>query len=84
MNESRIGWFMGLTANFLDIIKGIGYYQKIDGESNSGMLHFDSSVSPKITALTLKASYDKKGIGNFKVIATLDCRSVAVLDWDIG
>lgn len=77
MNETRTGWFLGLTANFLNIIKGIGYYQKIDGESNSGMLHFGASVSPKITALTLEASYDKRGIGDFKDITTLDYRSVA-------
>jgi hypothetical protein len=77
MNKSRSGWFTGLSANVLNIIKGVGYYQKIDGEANSGMLHFGAILSPKITALSLEATYDKRGIGKFKDITTLDYRSVA-------
>ncbi len=77
MNKSRTGWFMGLSANLLNIIKGIGYYQKIDGQENSGLLHFGASLSPKITSLSLEASYDKRGIGKFKDITTLDYRSIA-------
>jgi len=77
MTERRKGWFGSLYADFFHLIRAVGYYQTIDGQENSGLLHLGAALSPSIPLLALEATYNKRGIGNFKDIRTLDYRSVA-------
>ena len=77
MTEKRRGWYGSLYMDFLHLIRVMGYYQKIDGQANSGMLHLGAGLSPSIPFLAVDATYDKRGISTFKDIRTLDYRSVA-------
>lgn len=77
MTKKRKGWFGALYMDFFHLIRLIGYYQTIDGESDSGMLHFGAQLSPSIPFFALEASYDKRGIEDFFDVTTLDHRSVA-------
>jgi len=77
MIQKRHGWFASLYLDFLHLIRVMGFYQMIDGQDNSGMLHLGAGLSPSIPFLALEATYDKRGIHDFKDIRTLDYRSVA-------
>lgn len=77
MNEKRNAWYGALDLNFFKLVHVIGSYQKVDQTGNSGLLHFGAGLSQNIPLLTADATYDKRGIGSFKDIRTLDFRSVA-------
>lgn len=77
MTKKRQGWFASLYLDFFHLIRLVGFYQMIDGQDNSGMLHLGAGLSPSIPFLALEATYDKRGIGSFKDIRTLDYQSVA-------
>lgn len=77
MTEKRRGWFGVLYMDFLHLIRVMGFYQKIDNQENSGILHLGAVLSPSIPFLALEATYDKRGIHDFEDIRTLDYRSVA-------
>ncbi|MCD6116300.1 hypothetical protein J7K93_04740 [bacterium] len=77
MTEKRKGWFGAMRFNFLHLITAMGYYQRIDGEANSGLMHLGAALSRSIPLISLEASYDKWGVDNLKDATTLDYRSVA-------
>lgn len=77
MNEKRNAWYGGLYLNFLRLVTVMGSYQKVDQYGNSGQLHLGAGLSPNIPLITAEATYDKRNIGTFKDIRTLDYRSVA-------
>jgi hypothetical protein len=77
MTEKRNAWYGSLDLNFFKLIRVLGSYQKVDNTPNSGMLHLGAGLSPNIPLLTVEGTYDKRGIGTFKDIHTLDYRSVA-------
>ncbi len=77
MNEKRNAWYGGLDFSFFKLFHVIGSYQKIDNTGNSGMLHFAAGLTQNIPYVAAEANYDKRGIGTFKDIRTLDYRSVA-------
>ncbi len=77
MTESRNAWYGALDLNFFKLIHTVGSFEKVDKYGNSGTLHLGAGLSPTIPVLSLEAAYDKRGIGTFKDIRTLDARSVA-------
>jgi hypothetical protein len=77
MTEKRNAWYGALDFNFFKLVHVMGSYQKVDKFANSGELHFGAGLSKNIPYLAAEASYDKRGIGTFKDIRTLDYRSVA-------
>jgi hypothetical protein len=77
MSESRKGWYFGLGAEVFHLVNLFGSYQVIDEQENSGMLHLGAMLSQSVPFIALEATYDKRGIGNFKDVRTLDYRSVA-------
>jgi hypothetical protein len=77
MNEKRNAWYGGLDFNFFKLFHVIGSYQKVDHMGNSGMLHFGAGLTQNIPYVAAEATYDKRGIGTFKDIRTLDYRSIA-------
>jgi len=77
MTEKRNAWYGALDFNFFKLVRVLGSYQKVDKFPNSGALHFGAGLSQNIPYLAAEASYDKRGIGTFKDIRTLDYRSVA-------
>ncbi len=77
MAEKRNAWYGALDLDFFHLIRVVGSYQKVDQLGNSGTLHFGAGLSPNIPLITADATYDKRGIGTFRDIRTLDYRSVA-------
>jgi hypothetical protein len=77
MNEKRNAWYGALDLNFFKLVHAIGSFQKVDKYGNSGELHFGAGLAPEVPLVTAEATYDKRGIGTFKDISTLDFRSVA-------
>jgi hypothetical protein len=77
MNEKRNAWYGGLDFSFFKLFHVLGTYQKVDQTGNSGMLHFGAGLTQNIPYIAAEATYDKRGIGTFKDIRTLDYRSLA-------
>ena len=67
----------GLYLDFFHLVKVMGSYQRIDHQTDGGLLHLEAGLSEKIPVLALEATYDKMGVGHFGDIWTLDERSVA-------
>lgn len=79
ITESRKGYYGELYGNVLNVIDVIGSFQKFDDVENSGTLHLGAITSHKLPMIAIHATYDKKNIGNFKDVRTLDNRSIARL-----
>jgi hypothetical protein len=77
MTEERKAWYGALDLDFFHLVRVVGSYQKVDGTGKSGMLHFGAGLSQNIPLVAAEATYDKRGIGTFEDIRTLDYRSVA-------
>ncbi len=77
MTGKRSGWYAGLYADFLHLIKVVGSFEMMDNENESGNLHMGAGLSQSIPFLALEACYDKRGISTFRDISTLDFRSLA-------
>jgi hypothetical protein len=77
MNEKRNAWYGGLDFSFFKLFHVLGTYQRVDAMGNSGMLHFGAGLTQNIPYVAAEATYDKRGIGTFKDIRTLDYRSLA-------
>jgi hypothetical protein len=77
MDAKRNAWYGALDFNFFKLVRGVGSFQKVDNYGNSGELHVGAGLAPEVPMVTAEATYDKRGIGNFKDIRTLDFRSVA-------
>jgi hypothetical protein len=77
MTDKRRGWYAGLYVDLINLVRAQGSYEIMDGEKNSGVLHLGVGLSRSIPLVDVDASYDKRGIGTFKDILTLDYRSVA-------
>ena len=79
ITEKRNGWYASLYVDILHLIKGLGSFQMMDNQKNSGILHLGARSSDSIPFVSMEATYDKWGIGNFKDIGTLDYRSLALV-----
>ncbi len=79
ITSSLKGVFGELRSNILGIVDIIGNFQKLDAVDNSGILHINAITRRHIPLVTFQATYDKKNIGSFKDIRTLDNRSIARL-----
>ncbi len=77
MNKKRQGWYGGLYVDLIHIVQALGTFEMMDNVNNSGILHVGAGLSQSIPLVDIDASYDKRGIGTFKDIRTLDYRSVA-------
>jgi hypothetical protein len=77
MNKKRQGWYAGLYVDLIHIVQALGSFEMMDNVDNSGILHVGAGLSRSIPLVDIDASYDKRGIGTFKDIRTLDYRSVA-------
>jgi hypothetical protein len=77
IQEDRRGIFGELYARVLGLVDVFGSYQKLDDEPNSGILHVGAMTSANVPMFALQATYDKKNIGSFRDIRTLDNRSIA-------
>jgi hypothetical protein len=77
MNEKRQGWYGGLYVDLIHLVHALGTFEMMDDVDNSGILHLGLGLSQSIPLIDVDASYDKRGIGTFKDIRTLDFRSVA-------
>jgi len=77
MDQKIKGWFGGLYLDFLYIIRTIGTFQRIDDQTNSGILHLEAGLANEIPIFDLQAAYDKRGIEKAEDIFTLDRRSIA-------
>ena len=74
------GMFGQLVASILGQLQIIGSYQRLNGISHSGILHFETRIPDLIPSIRLSAAYDKAGIETFKDITTFDNRSVATAE----
>ena len=77
MTEKRNGWYAALTMEMFKVVRVMGFYQKVDGQDKSGMLHLGAGLSESVPFLAVEATYDKWGIGSFKDIRTLNYQSLA-------
>ena len=77
INQDRKGWFGGLTLDVLKFVRVLGTYQLIDGQANSGLLHFGAGLSQDIPLVSFEATYDKIGMDKLKDVFKLDRRAVA-------
>ena len=77
MTEKRNGWYAALMMEVLKLVQVMGFYQKVDNQDESGMLHLGAGLSESVPFLAMEATYDKWGIGSFKDIRTLNYQSVA-------
>ena len=77
MTEKRKGWYVSLTAELFQLIRGVATYQRIDEYETSGILHLGGGLSPSIPFLYLETTYDKRNIRNWGDLRTLDYRSTA-------
>jgi hypothetical protein len=74
------GVFGQLVASILGKMQIVGSYQRLNGVSNSGILHFETRLPDLIPSVRVMAAYDKAGIETFKDVTTLDNRSVATAE----
>ena len=77
MIEKRYGWYASLYVDILHLVKGLGSFQMMDNQKNGGILHLGARSSDSIPFVSLEATYDKWGIGNFRDIWTLNYQSLA-------
>jgi hypothetical protein len=70
------GYFGSLLIDVLGTIQVNGMYQRLDKDSQSGIMHLGMNTGEKIPLIHLSAGYDKKYITSNKDVFTLDDRSL--------
>ncbi len=73
------GVFGLLYGSVLNTIEVVGTFQKLDGVSNSGIMHLQATVPETVPNISARATYDRTGIAGFGDAFKLDERSVARL-----
>lgn len=74
--RGTFGLLRGTVLNTLDVL---GTYERLDGVSNSGILHLQAIVPNTVPKMSFRATYDRTGIDSFSDAFALDNRSVARL-----
>ncbi|MEG8947607.1 hypothetical protein [Rosettibacter firmus] len=73
-NEGN-GYFGEMLISLLGNFNIIGSFQKLDRQSNSGIMHIWTVVNPENFPYMFRAGYDKVSIKNFRDIFKMDDRS---------
>ncbi|MFQ5823797.1 MAG: hypothetical protein ACE5JB_07060 [bacterium] len=71
------GIYGELFGHFLNYIKFLGTFERIDGQKDSGRLHLATLLSKSVARISARAVYDKTSIEDFEDAFTLDDRSIA-------
>ncbi|MFQ5629803.1 MAG: hypothetical protein ACE5I1_13645 [bacterium] len=74
--RGTFGLLRGTVLNTIDVL---GTFERLDGISNSGVLHIQAIVPNTVPKMSLRAAYDRTGIDSFSDAFQLDNRSVARL-----
>ncbi|MFC2083458.1 hypothetical protein ACFLS9_00220 [Bacteroidota bacterium] len=69
------GFYGELLVSVLNIFDILGSYQRLDDNPDSGILHFETDISPVDASFVARAGYDKINIKDEGDIFTLDDRS---------
>ncbi|MFQ5649362.1 MAG: hypothetical protein ACE5IY_05425 [bacterium] len=73
---SERGVYGEFFAYFLNIVKMIGTFERVDGHADSGRLHVAALLSKSLPRISARAVYDKTGIEDFSDAFTLNERSI--------
>jgi len=71
------GIYGELYGDFINFIRILGTYERIDGQANSGRLHAAALLSKSVARFSARAIYDKTGVEDFADAFTLNERSIA-------
>ncbi|HEX9654701.1 MAG TPA: hypothetical protein VGA99_13410, partial [bacterium] len=74
---SEQGIYGELLGDFLNFIRILGTYERIDGQANSGRLHAAALLSRSVARFSARAIYDKAGVQDLADAFTLNDRSIA-------
>lgn len=74
------GWYGEMNFNIMHSIRVLGSYQRLDKDSESGILQLQTNIAPGILPFVFNAGYNKTNIKNESDIFKMDERSMLFVE----